>query len=74
MATTIPGLALASSVFFGGKWTTINGAKDLGDGWVSLDVSPYVTQAVRASAIQGIRCPNFPAVEPVAKAFDLEVL
>ena len=74
MATGIPDLTLATSAHFGGKWQAINGAKDLGDGWVSLDVSPYVTEHVRASAIQGVRYSNFSAVEPVAKAFDLEVL
>ena len=31
MATTIPDLALATSIHFGGKWYAINGAKDLGE-------------------------------------------
>ena len=74
MATTIPELTLATSVHFGGKWVAINSAKDLGDGWVSLDVSPYTTEIIRVSAIQGVKFSNFPKVVSVAKAFDLEVL
>ena len=71
MATGIPDLTLATSVHFGGKWQAINSAKDLGDGWVSRDVSLYVTETVKASAIQGVRFSNFPAVAPVATAFDI---
>ena len=71
MATDIPDLTLATSIFFGGKWIAINGAKDLGNGWVSIETSPYVTETVRASAIQGIKSSNIPAVAPVAQAFDI---
>ena len=71
MATTIPDLTLATSVHFGGKWVAINSAKDLGDGWVSLDVSPYTTENIRASAIQGVKFSIFPRVKPVAQAFDI---
>jgi len=68
---TIPGLASATAIHFGGKWLTINSAEDIGDGWVTLDVSPYATETVRASAIQGVRFSNSPAVAPVPQAFDI---
>lgn len=67
----IPDLHKARSLLLGGKWTAINSAVELEDGWVKLSVPGGLTVNVRAKSIEAVRYLENQTQQKPDFAFDL---